>query len=398
MKYPNQYGSVIKLTGKRRKKYAVRISVGRKERIVLPNIASVVLLSDGIGAKYRAKSNDYAVYANDRLVKYLDEHDIPYRYEFVRQYKWLEFFEKSADAHAYLAKYNAKEQIPEHTSLASEPSFKDVYDRYVEFAKSLKKKPTETTLRSWKTGFNLWSDIHDLRFRSITTKQLQACMTKHSDLAKSSVGKMATVIKKMYKYAVGNQLCDMDLSPFLFAEYSNEQKYVHSVFTDEEIDMLWKHSSEEGARVILILIYTGMRCSEFLELSTDCIYLDKRYMTGGNKTDAGKNRVIPIHKRILPIIRELYDDSNKYLYPNSIGGHYTYQHFRDNKWKKWKTQYGLDHYTHDARHTCASKLEAAGVSLFHRKLILGHSVRDLTEGTYTHVPVESLIEDMNKWV
>lgn len=397
MKLPNSYGSVIRLAGRRRKKYAARISVGYKQRICVPNKKEYFPIIEKYGMEFRKGKNDYAMYGDDSVLEQLNAVHCAYRLEFVRKYKYLEYFERSKDAYDYLAKYNAKEPVQEHSSLASEPSFKDVYDRYVEFAKSLKKKPTETTLRSWKTGYNLWKDIHDLRFRSITTKQLQKCMTEHSDLAKSSVGKMTTVIKKMYKYAVGNQLCDMDLSPFLFAEYSNEQKYVHSVFTDEEIEMLWKHSKEEGARVILILIYTGMRCSEFLELSTDCIHLSDGYMTGGNKTDAGRNRVIPIHKRILPIIRELYNASNKYLYPNSIGGHYTYQHFRDNKWKKWKKQYGLDHYTHDCRHTCASKLEAAGVSLFHRKLILGHSVRDLTEGTYTHVPVESLIEDINKW-
>ena len=397
MKNPNGYGQIIKLSGKRRKPYAVRLSAGYKEFFVMPNTADTILLADKIHAKYRAKSNDYMAEASDSTKELLMQKGIQYRHHFVRQYKYLEYFAKSKDAQMYLAKMNQGETMKEHVSITSEPSFKDVYTMYIQFAKSLKKKPSDTTLLSWKCGFNLWSDVHDIRFRSITTQQLQDCLTKHSNLSKTSVGKMITVIKKMYKYAMANQIVATDLSPYLFAEHSDDKKYIHTVFTDDEITKLW-NTNTEAAKVVLMLIYTGMRCSEFLQLETANIHPEERYMIGGMKTEAGRNRVIPIHKRIQPILKEFYDKNNKYLYPNSIGGYYDYQRFRDYKWTPFMKELGMNHYTHDCRHTCATKLEAAGISLYHRKLILGHSIKDLTDGTYTHVSHETLISDMDLWL
>ena len=43
------------------------------------------------------------------------------------------------------------------------------------------------------------------------------------------------------------------------------------------------------------------------------VHLDERYLIGGKKTDAGKNRVIPINKKILPFIKARYNPENKYL-------------------------------------------------------------------------------------
>ncbi len=44
----------------------------------------------------------------------------------------------------------------------------------------------------------------------------------------------------------------------------------------------------------------------------------------------------------------------------------------------------------------ATLMEKYGVPLHHRKLILGHSVQDLTEGVYTHVDPSVLVEDINR--
>ncbi len=60
---------------------------------------------------------------------------------------------------------------------------------------------------------------------------------------------------------------------------------------------------------ILILIYTGMRVGELLDIRLDNVYLDQKYMIGGSKTEAGKDRVIPLHDRILPLVEKWYNTS-----------------------------------------------------------------------------------------
>ena len=397
MKNPNGYGAIIRLKGKRRKLYAVRISTGYKQRICVPNKAELLYLVDKYPFTYRKSKNDYVIYIeNDEVKSKLDEYNVPYRIEYVRKYKYLEYFKLSKDAHAFLAQYNSGMAVQEHVPIASEPSFKDVFNMYIEFAESLNKPPSLASMRSYKTGYKLWEDVHDIRFRSITTKQLQDCLTAHGTMSKASVTRMITILKKMYKYALANQICDTDLTPYLFAEHTDDKTIVHDIYSDDEIKKLWDTDSE-AARVMLILIYTGLRCSEFLELKTENIHLDERYLVGGKKTDAGKNRKVPIHKKLIPVIEYFYNPKNKYLYPNADGSVMLYSHFRENKWENFKLELGMDHYTHDCRHTCATKLEKYGVSDLHRKLILGHSVRDVTDGVYTHIQIEDLIKDIDKW-
>ena len=56
----------------------------------------------------------------------------------------------------------------------------------------------------------------------------------------------------------------------------------------------------------------------------------------------------------------------------------------------------MEHLPHDGRHTCATLMESAGIPLIRRKLILGHAIRDVTEGVYTHVKPEELIAEISK--
>ena len=42
----------------------------------------------------------------------------------------------------------------------------------------------------------------------------------------------------------------------------------------------------------------GWRSQELVILKLDKINIDEWYMTGGMKTDAGKQRIVPIHTKI----------------------------------------------------------------------------------------------------
>jgi integrase len=50
------------------------------------------------------------------------------------------------------------------------------------------------------------------------------------------------------------------------------------------------------------MIYSGLRPSELVKIETANIDIESRTMKGGIKMETGKNRVIPINKKILPFI------------------------------------------------------------------------------------------------
>lgn len=62
------------------------------------------------------------------------------------------------------------------------------------------------------------------------------------------------------------------------------------------------------AKLWLIYLYTGMRWSELFGLKKENIFLNADYMIGGSKTEAGKDRLIPIHREIKPLIEYLFSN------------------------------------------------------------------------------------------
>ena len=53
---------------------------------------------------------------------------------------------------------------------------------------------------------------------------------------------------------------------------------------------------------------------EWAEMKTSNVNLEERYMRGGIKTEASKNRVIPIAEKIYPFLAEMYDVGKEYLF------------------------------------------------------------------------------------
>lgn len=104
-------------------------------------------------------------------------------------------------------------------------------------------------------------------------------------------------------------------------------------------------------------------------MENENVHLDGRYIIGGKKTDAGKNRVIPIAKKIMPLIKARYNKKNKFLITEN-GKPITYGQFRESVWLPLMEQLGMKHRIHDTKHTTATALSNAGVDDLTRKYIL----------------------------
>ena len=84
-------------------------------------------------------------------------------------------------------------------------------------------------------------------------------------------------------------------------------------FTQQEKDLLKTHDDDEVVKIILIYIGTGMRLNELLRLPKESVDLGRRILTGGSKTEAGRNRVVPILDNIYPYVEYFYSKSKRYL-------------------------------------------------------------------------------------
>ncbi len=72
-------------------------------------------------------------------------------------------------------------------------------------------------------------------------------------------------------------------------------------------------------KTILIMCYTGFRPGELLSVKKENVFIDERIIIGGFKTDAGTNRHVPIHNKILPFVEEFYNKNDRFLIQNEPG-------------------------------------------------------------------------------
>ena len=55
----------------------------------------------------------------------------------------------------------------------------------------------------------------------------------------------------------------------------------------------------------------------------------------------------------------------------------------------------FNHTPYDARHTFITNMKRAEANEYLIKLIVGHSIKDITEGTYTHREIKELVDAVN---
>lgn len=334
MKLPNGYGSVVNLGKKRRRPWAARITVGWND----------------------------------------DKKQV---------YKYLSYHEKRTEAFTALVEYNKNPYDIDATSV----TLADVYKAW-----SVKKFPSlsKRTADNYASVFKKCEKLYNIPFRDIKATHLQNVVDENKHLA--SVNLLKILIKHLYGYAIKNDIIEKDYSQFLEAP-AQTQKGQKTPFNLQEISALWENKDDPTARVVLVLLYTGMRISELLQMEIENINVDGGYMVGGIKTEAGKNRIIPIHSDIASIIKSQLS-TNKYLFPAKRGGRLAYSTFHAD-FSALMEKLNITHTIHETRHTFITQADRCGISPTVLKRIVGHANGDITLH-YTHVDKAELLQEIEK--
>ena len=257
----------------------------------------------------------------------------------------------------------------------------EVYEEWHgwKFGEHAAKKLSEQTKRGVKAAYEYLKPIHGRPLESIRLEELQSIINS-LDKSRSSTSNLIMLIKNIYKYAVSHDIIEKDIGQYVVMPSTPEQEH-HEAFTDDELKTLWKHKDDPIVCLILIMCYSGFRISAYRTLE---INLADAYFRGGVKTAAGKDRIVPIHSAILPLI----DPDKLHRIPSS------FQRMMQNT----LTAHHLPAYTpHSCRHTFSRLCESYGVNEADRKRMLGHSFgNDITNGIYGHRSLEELRTEIEK--
>ena len=276
-----------------------------------------------------------------------------------------------------------------------------------------------------KAAYRYCSLIYKKKFREITIIDMKDCIYKgtatcvrgkYKGEQRLASPQSKEIIKYLfnhiYDYALEARLVERNyareftLDKKVFQE--KEKNYKSKVpFSKEEIDKLWKSIEfVPFADMIVYACYSGWRPTELIKLKIKDVDLKNGFVKGGMKTNAGKNRLVPIHPLVSSIVEKYYKEAKSvgsdYLFNdvnNKFGIGLSYDQYlsRFNKVMNalhFRTEI-TPHYT---RHTFITKAKSREVNMneYVLKIIVGHDVGDLTEHVYTHRELNDLKEEMCK--
>ena len=253
-------------------------------------------------------------------------------------------------------------------------SLHQVYDMWLP---SHAKSVIRNTLNNYGSAFAHLVSIHDVAMSDITYLQLQSIIDHmlSTGLSYSSCKKVRTLISQLFDYAIINGWCTTNYAKFLNLGH-NKPVRPHKPFTTQAINRLWRLESPLHD-IPLILLYTGMRASELINLKARDVNRKQRTIKITSAKTKSGIRTIPIHHRIWSIIeRRLHT-----IYV--IQECRTYSSL-SREFDKAMKAINAKYTTHDCRHTFATRLDNEGANYNAKRLLLGHASGNVTDGVYTH--------------
>ena len=278
-------------------------------------------------------------------------------------------------------------------------TFSDIYERW---------QPTHFSSigpsgqASYRRAYELSAPLYKRRMADLKTEDYQVIIDEliSAGRSRSMCEKQRQLFGQLCQYAMQQDIIDKNYASFL--TISVRQKVRDRVFSADELALIRTHLQDDGgvgraAQMVLVMVYTGMRVGELTGMPLAQVDLAKRIMVGGEKTEADRNRSIPIHPQILPIVEAWAKEINgPYLVHTSNGTQISSRNFR----RDFNNLVALCQITgatpHTCRHTAASRMVQAGLDPAAVKSILGHADFSTTMDIYTHTDTDYLLQQLQK--
>ena len=271
MRRGNGDGSIFKLSGKRRKPYAVRVTIGWTD--------------DG-----------------------------------KQKYKYIGYYEGKTEAKNALREYLLN---PQKIKLEKQ-TLKSIFESMLE-----KSDFSKGTREQYAGGFKLLAPLHNKAIQDIELEEIEAIIDQQQ--TPSAQKRIKKALSNCYKYAMRYDYVSKNLADFITVK--EEKAAEKTPFTVAEINKLWRYvGTERFDDIPLMLLYSGLRISELLGVRTEDIDLQNKTISITKSKTAAGIRVIPIHDKIIPLIQKRYNVNNSHLITLS-GKEMSYSQYLSSYWK-----------------------------------------------------------------
>lgn len=290
-------------------------------------------------------------------------------------------------------------------------TFADVYSKWsvIHF-----KKVGVKGKEGYERAFSKAERLHKREMRTLKAEDYQSVIDELAAAGKSRslCEKQRQLFSQMCQWAMKQDIITQNYAERLSLPEAPARK--ERILTLDEIERIKAvaESKEKGnrlrktAQMSLVLLYTGMRINELLTVKRDNVDIAAGFIVGGEKTEAGRNRIIPILSPIKPILAEwMLDSMGEELLLPDRNGRKRDTNTVEHAFKSLMLQCGINTpdmpkelkvTPHTLRRTAATLLVEAGAEPTAVKTILGHSDFSTTVDYYTIHSREYLASEMQK--
>lgn len=253
-------------------------------------------------------------------------------------------------------------------------------------------------INGYEIAYQQAKPYYNWPFIKIKYRQWQSCINdiRKQGLHYSSQKKFKNLVGQLCDFAIKNEWAEFNYAPMLQID-RNRPVMIKTPFSVQEIRKLWSLVGRyQNVDLVLVLIYTGLRVSEFLRVRMhEDVFLDSRYfIVRESKTEAGRNRLVPIHNDLKRFFKQRM--KFEYLATTKRGEYFqNYPRFRT-MFKNVMDQVQMNHSIHETRHTCATLLDSVDANEMAIKKILGHAGVGVTKAVYIHKQLEDLLTAIDK--
>ncbi len=333
----------------------------------------------------------------------------------VRPLKPESYFATYNDAYAALLEYNRNPY-----DLEADITVAELYERWTNvYFENLK---SDSSCRTITNAWKYCSTLYNMRVKDLRARHIKGCMEEgtasvRGELRRASPGvqgRIKSLFNLMLDYALEYELVDrnyartFDISDDIIEEQEKARRG-HLPFTEEEMEQLWAHADDrkDYVDVVLIQCYSGWRPQELGLIELKNVDLTNWTFTGGMKTDAGRERMVPIHPRIRELVARRYKEAQNAGSPYLIScpdgrTHcssklFTYDKYQT-RFTKIRDSLNLNpqHRPHDGRMHFITLAKKYKVDEYAIKYMVGHQITDITEKVYTRRDPTWLMDEICK--
>lgn len=245
---------------------------------------------NGQGSVYKTKYG----YCASKTVGWISDGSGKYRPDRVRK--------------TFATKREAVEALPslkkeEPIRVTSASTFSQLYVLWEASYKRLGR--TQSTLNCYRAAYKHVSDLYDIPFADIGIDDLQECLDE-CEKGRRTKENMRAVFGLMYKYAIPRRITQDNTNLAQYLIITGDPSERREEFRAEEIEIVRNSIGVVPyAEYIYCQIYLGFRPHEFLTLCVERYDTVERAFVGGEKTEAGRDRLVTVSPKIQQIIDSL---------------------------------------------------------------------------------------------